>query len=230
MLAAFDGNLLPESGPALLYGYFRRAIARALFEPITGTGAWAWIVGSDVTAVHAIVTRCLANVVATLDTAAEPPSGQPWDEVVPGALAAAWRQAITHGGANPVEWRWGNRHRTNAKHPLAGRFAEQASALNPPRVPMGGDADTIQAASYLWREVPDFDVVGLSVYRQAVDLAQLERASYVIPGGVSGVPGSAHYQDQLPLWQAHQRIPMHYAPADVEAAATTTLTLLTQVE
>jgi penicillin amidase len=90
---------------------------------------------------------------------------------------------------------------------------------------MGGDGDTIQAASYLWRDTPDFDVVGLSVYRQVVDLSDITTASFVIPGGVSGNPTSSHYQDQLPLWSTHQRIPMHYTPAAIAAAATEALML-----
>jgi acyl-homoserine lactone acylase PvdQ len=30
----------------------------------------------------------------------------------------------------------------------------------------------------------------------------------VIPGGASGVPGSAHYSDQLSSWQRHELVPM----------------------
>jgi penicillin amidase len=90
---------------------------------------------------------------------------------------------------------------------------------------MGGDGDTIQAASYYWGDEAEFDVVGLSVYRQAVDLADIEHAGFVIPGGVSGVPGTPHFADQLEPWRRHRRIPMHYAPADVAGAAAHTLTL-----
>ncbi|HEU5317205.1 MAG TPA: penicillin acylase family protein, partial [Chloroflexota bacterium] len=69
------------------------------------------------------------------------------------------------------------------------------------------------------------DVVGLSVYRQVVDLVDLTTASYVIPGGVSANPESPHYQDQLPLWAAHRRIPMHYTDAAIRADARDMLTL-----
>ena len=48
----------------------------------------------------------------------------------------------------------------------------------------------------------------LSVYRQVVDLADPASASFVIPGGASGDPASAHFSDQLALWAGHRRIAM----------------------
>jgi penicillin amidase len=76
---------------------------------------------------------------------------------------------------------------------------------------MGGDADTIQAAGYGWRAGSPFTVLNLSVYRQVVDLADPESASYIIPGGASGDPESPHFADQLAEWAAHRRIPMNGA-------------------
>jgi acyl-homoserine lactone acylase PvdQ len=85
-------------------------------------------------------------------------------------------------------------------HPLGGGPLAQ--------VPMGGDADTIQAAGWGWRAGSPFTVVNLSVYRQVVDLASVETASYVIPGGASGDPDSPYFGDQLAEWADHRRIPM----------------------
>jgi penicillin amidase len=73
---------------------------------------------------------------------------------------------------------------------------------------MGGDSDTIQAASYGWRRGTPFTVMNLSVYRQVIDLANPASASFVIPGGSSGDPASPHFADQLAEWAARRRIPM----------------------
>jgi penicillin amidase len=78
---------------------------------------------------------------------------------------------------------------------------------------MGGDADTIQAAAYGWQPGGPFTVVGLSVYRQVVDLGAPATASFVIPGGASGDPDSPHFADQLARWAVHERIPMNGEPA-----------------
>lgn len=224
MLAAWDGNLLPQSSAALLYGYFRRAVADALFAPLIGASAWRWLTETEVTTTHGMISRWIANIVYALDGPTTP-DGRPWEDVLRPALTGAWRKAIAQDGQDPAQWRWEARHATAARHPLAGRYPEHAGRLNPPRAAVGGDGDTIQAASYLWGERPDFPIVGLSVYRQVVDLGDIAHASYVIPGGVSGEPGSAHFADQLEHWRTHRRIPMHYAPQDVRTAAVRSLTL-----
>jgi penicillin amidase len=134
---------------------------------------------------------------------------------LPSALAAAWAAAARHAGPDPNLWRWGDVHQAVRVHPLdgadldAGRAPRAADPL--PGVPMGGDADTIQAAGYGWRQGSPFTVTSLSVYRQVVDLADPGSAGYVIPGGASGDPDSPHFADQLAQWARHQRIPMYPA-------------------
>jgi hypothetical protein len=91
---------------------------------------------------------------------------------------------------------------------------------------MGGDGDTLQAASYAWAEGPDFDVTGLSVFRHVVPLADPARTTNVIPGGVGGMPGGRHAHDQLERWRTHRRIPAPFSLADVEAATESTLRLV----
>jgi acyl-homoserine lactone acylase PvdQ len=118
---------------------------------------------------------------------------------VPGALADSWAAAVKAGGPDPRWWRWGDVHRAARVHPLAGAF---------PGAPMGGDADTVQASGYGWRPGSPFTVTALSVYRQVVDLADPASASFVIPGGASGDPASAHFSDQFALWADHRRIGM----------------------
>ena len=105
------------------------------------------------------------------------------------------------------------------------RFIIAVARLNPPRAFVGGDSDTIQCAGYGWSGRADFDITALSVYRQCVDLTDIAAGSYVVPAGVSGLPATPHYADQLERWRAHQRIPMHYAEEAVAANARQTLTL-----
>ena len=117
---------------------------------------------------------------------------------------------MREAGPDPAQWRWGDQHRAVRLHPLSGagvptELSPDASAHS---VRMGGDADTIQAAGYRWRQDSPFTVTSLSVYRQVVDLGDPGSASFVIPGGASGDPASPHYADQLARWAAHQRIPV----------------------
>ena len=132
---------------------------------------------------------------------------------------------MREGGRRPGRVALGRRSPHERSAPLAETFPELAPLLNPPSVAAGGDGDTIQCTAYGWSGTADFDITALSVYRQAVDLAAVERASFVVPGGVSGLPGTSHFADPLELWRTHQRIPMHYTADEVASAARHTLTL-----
>jgi penicillin G amidase len=224
MLAGFDGDLQPERGDALLYGCFRQAVVEALFAPVLGAEGWAHLRAADVPTQTRLISAWLANVVCLLDTELRDaaPDGSGWQAFLPPVLARAWARATELGGPEPAQWRWSAQHGTAARHPLSAAFPRHAAELDPTRVPMGGDNDTICQAGVGWER---FDVTGLSVYRQVVDLADVDHASFVVPGGVAGLPGTQHAEDQLQLWAHCQRIPMHYAETDVAAHAVHTLTL-----
>jgi penicillin amidase len=215
LLAGFDGDLALGSAPALLYACFLRSLAEALYRPVLGAETWAWVASGALAPTLSMVRRWLGNDTWELlggplpaDAARPAPGGASADAVeraervlavLPGALAAAWAAAVQAGGPDPGQWRWGDVHRAVRVHPLAGAF---------PGAAMGGDADTIQAAGYGWRQESPFTVALLSVYRQVVDLADPASASFVIPGGASGDPASPHFADQFALWAEHRRIGM----------------------
>lgn len=214
MLAGWDGDLHADSGQALLYGCFVRSLAEALYRPPLGDAAWEWVAGGTLAPTIQLVRRWLANDTWELlgfpvppARADDEPSAARRERVLsaaPAALAGAWRAAVELGGADPARWRWGDAHQAARVHPLA-----EAGPLPP--TPMGGDADTIQAAGFGWVPGTPFTVTSLSVYRQVVDLANPASASYVVPGGASGDPASPHFADQLAEWAEHRRIPMNTA-------------------
>jgi penicillin amidase len=219
LLAGWDGDLAAGSATALLYACFLRAIAEALYRPVLGAETWTWMTSGALAPTLSMVRRWLGNDTWELLGGPVPPDarqgegrGQRVLAAVPGALAAAWAAAVKAGGPDPAQWRWGDVHRAVRVHPLGRVFT---SAF--PGTPMGGDADTIQAAGYGWRPGSPFTVASLSVYRQVVDLAEPASGSFVIPGGASGDPASAHFSDQLARWAVHQRIPMSGAPGQSAA-------------
>jgi len=206
MLASWNGDLTGSSGPALLYGCFQRALAEELYRPILGAGTWEWMISGTLAPTVGLVRRWLANdtwelLGGPVPSASDGERGRQVLAVVPSALAAAWAAAVASGGPDPARWRWDKVHQLARVHPLPGTGPF-------PRVPMSGDADTIQAAGYGWRQGSQFNVLGLSVYRQVVDLADPGAASFVIPGGSSGDPASPHFADQLADWAQNRRIPM----------------------
>jgi penicillin amidase len=134
---------------------------------------------------------------------------------VPNALADAWTAAVNLAGEDPALWRWGDVHQAVRAHPLAAHL--DMSPLE--SVPMGGDADTIQAAGYSWHRSHPFTVKSLSVYRQVVELGTPVTASYIIPGGSSGDPRSSHFADQLTEWREHRRISMPCEWPDIDVSS-----------
>jgi penicillin G amidase len=209
MLADWDGDLAAGSAPALLYACFQRALADELYRPLLGDDLWEWVAEGSLAPTITLVRRWLANDTWDLlggprpapasATAGDGASARRVLAAVPAALARAWASAVDAAGPDSAAWRWGEAHQALRVHPLAGHVGS---------VPMGGDADTIQAAGYAWLQGMPFTVTNLSVYRQVVDLGDPDHASYVIPGGSSADPASPHFADQLTEWSAHRRLPM----------------------
>jgi penicillin amidase len=248
MLAGFDGELRPERPEALLYGHVRRALARRLFAPLVGDDTWRWLVNDPLPVGTGIVSRWFVSVQAALmrraglavrpdihpragrDAEAIAAADAEWEaaaaSAIPAALGDGWAATVRSNGPDPSAWRWDARHRTNAAHPLGVRFPHLRGTLDPPVAPLGGDGDTLQAASYVWAEGPDFDITGLSVFRHVVPLDDPARATNVIPGGISGIPGGRHAHDQLEQWRVHRRVPAPFSPTDVGAATKATLNLV----
>jgi penicillin amidase len=208
MLAGWDGRLAADSGPALLYACFRRQVARALFEPVVGAPAWAWLVDGAQPAHELIVGRWLASIVSGLATGSRPPDGSSWRAVLQQGLDAAWRDAVALGGPDPEGWRWSAVRRLRDVQWLSGTPGGGPAALigGPHRI--GGDGDTLAVASYAFDIRAAFDTILVPVYRQVIDLADVASAAFVIPGGASGDPGSPHALDQLAEWTSGRLVPM----------------------
>lgn len=223
MLAAFDGDLQPERTEPLLYAYFRRELMRELFGPVVGEGNWDWLTTDPNPGLGRIAGGLIAEYVAHLDEGIEPSGGRRWSHALAPALERAWASAVRIGGPDPAAWRWGDQHTTRSRNPLSAAFPD--AKLDPPRVAIGGDGDTLMNATYGLSGKNDFVLTSVSVYRQVVDFARPDEASFIVPGGASGDARSAHFADQLPLWADCQRVPMNRLEEQAKAAAVRELVL-----
>lgn len=232
MLSGWNGDLTPDSPEALLYGCFRRTLAEQLYRNVVGPTTWEWMISETMPATGVLLRRSMGRDVwhflggpTPPGTTCPPSEGNPVSSVLQLALAEAWHDACAMGGPNPESWKWTEHHRLVPCHPLASLEAEWPVRIQPDPLGMGGDGDTIQAASYGWRRRTPFQVSGLSVYRQVVDLSDPGTGQWVIPGGASGDPRSEHFDDQLKIWAGHRRIPMLYRSEDVGADCRTAIVL-----
>ena len=101
---------------------------------------------------------------------------------------------------------------------------EHAPLLDPPSVPVGGDADTPQQGAYA--PARPFALISTSVARYVYDLADWGNSRWVVPLGSSGHPGSPHYADQMERWANVELYPMLYDWGAIRAQAETAQRLL----
>ena len=127
------------------------------------------------------------------------------------ALESALTDLRAQYGPERTAWNWGNLHQAFFRHPLEGDPGLRA-VLDRGPVPRGGDAMTVNntAAGANLRQTS-----GAS-YRQILDLSDWDRSVAINVPGQSGEPGSAHYDDLLPLWTEGKYHPLAFSRPYVE--------------
>ncbi|MDN3359823.1 penicillin acylase family protein [Actinomadura sp. DC4] len=198
-LAAGGGDLTAESTVGHVHACFRRAVARRVLDASVGPETRSWLLDCGLPGVPVLLRRWFAALTWPRDDGAWPAAAL-GDDLLASALEAAWHEA----GSRP----WGEVHRTAARHPL---HPVAGPVFDPPPAGIGGDNETIQNGAYGWREGTPFAITNLSVYRQVLDLSDLNASGWVIPGGASGRPGDPHGSDQLDAWRRHRLVPMRPA-------------------
>ncbi len=208
-LAGWDGTMGKELVAPTVYSAFRlrfhQAAARHLLGPFadevfsaTGRGGMVFLIQ---------FSNLVLTLVVDQDTSLLP-SGTDWPSLAARALADGVSDLRQRLGDDMESWQWGSVHHTRPRHTLSDALPELAGLLDPPSVPMGGDGDTPQAASY--SPLDPFIMTGMSVARYVFDLGDWNNSAWVTPLGASGHPGSPHYSDQAPIWGEVQLIPMLY--------------------
>jgi penicillin amidase len=208
-LCAWDGVMDRDAPEPLIYSALRDYLVRAVLGPILGPLAADAFSGTPRGPVaHAARIRARLGEMIAADDRTLLPSGRSWSELLQAALESAVEGLRGALGPEIAAWRWGRVHRTNPVHPLSVAFEDLAPLLDPPAVAVGGDGDTVQAASYI--PGAGFTLSSTSVARYVFDLGDWERSAWVVPLGGSGHPGSPYYADQARAWSEVQLLPMQY--------------------
>jgi len=209
MLLAWDGAMERHSAAATVYAALRERLMRDLMAPILGPLAAEAFAGTPRGAVaHMARLRGRVPEMIRADDRTLLPDGSDWPDALRRALAGAVGDLATALGPEMAAWRWERVHVTEPRHTLSGAFPGLASLLDPPSLPIGGDADTVQAGSFI--AGAGYGVTSTSVARYVFDLADWERSAWIVPLGASGHPGSPHYADQAARWGECRLAPMRY--------------------
>lgn len=145
--------------------------------------------------------------------------GTPRVEELPEILQAAFRKAVTRvstrWGPDPGSWIWGDVHTLTLVHPLgmASRIFGWYFSLGP--FPVSGSNGTVRKMGY---RSDEFRVVSGASVRQITDFSDPDRLITVIPGGQSGIPASAHYDDLSKLWLTGRYHPIPLNREEIQEA------------
>jgi penicillin amidase len=115
-------------------------------------------------------------------------------------VVTSWYQAMDTLRArfpeeDPLSITWGRLHTLTLKHPM-GEVPALNAVVNTGPFPMSGDKTTINCSG--WSFHAPYSVEVGSSFRFVSDLRD-SVVRFVIPGGNSGQPLSAHYSDQIQL-------------------------------
>ena len=234
---AWDGELERKSAEAALYEVWLDQIHKALAERFQkNRGAAQILSGSYKEMPPDAILRILSDPDRS---AGSPPAQKPTELATPNAielfgpdlvadrnqllsdtLKSAREELAKLLGPDPSQWTWGNVHVVRFRHALDQQpGAKDLFDLGPLARP--GDEYTVNATGM----GDSWDQISGASYRQIIDLSNWDRSWVINTPGQSGQPGSPHYSDLMPLWDAGRYFPLLYSRKAVEGETTDRLTL-----
>ncbi|HSP13642.1 MAG TPA: penicillin acylase family protein [Thermoanaerobaculia bacterium] len=206
LLLAWDGSVTVDSPAAALYEIWMRRLRSAFVQRDLRNDLVP--IGERV-----LPLRSMLRTIGNLPL-------EDRSRLLLGTLHQAFDEARAVMGDDPSRWRWGAIHVVHFRHGLDKRGDEAKFDRGPIERP--GDGDTIDVTA---ARPPSFEQVHGASFREIVDLGDWDRSLAINVPGQSGSPGSAHYDDLVPLWARGDYFPLLFSRAQIEGNAGDTLIL-----
>jgi len=229
----WDGELERKSPEAALYEVWMAQIRKALAERFSkASGAPQVLAGHFDDISPELILRLLGSAGVAPALERKQPAATAFsqlfgddplrarNELLSETLKGAREQLAKQLGPDSKQWQWGKLHVVTFRHSLDQQpGAKDLLDLGPIARP--GDEYTVNATAMgdSWEQL-----YGAS-YREILDLSDWDRSRVINTPGQSGQPGSPHYSDLLPLWDAGRYFPLLYSRKAVEGETTDRLTL-----
>jgi penicillin amidase len=214
LLAGWDFVLSKDSAAAACYEMWGQRLAANFTSAVVPAGAEKLISGP---LLYAKMIRALKNPDAK--TLGQAPRARR-DELLIRSLAEALGELRSRLGADMREWRWGDLHVAEFRHPLSTEKAPRAIFdLGP--VARGGDGGTVNATGGA-----NLRQTSGASFREVLDLSDWDNSVAINVPGQSGQPESKHYRDLLPLWAEGRYFPLLFSREKVEKHASERLMLV----
>jgi penicillin G amidase len=219
----WDGRLTRESSDAALYEVWFKRVTLALSERLGKVGKEG---SGQIQKIGGRYQDLPPNVV--LQILASPEKDLPGDNPLAGrndllsdALKSARIELAELLGADTSQWSWGRLHLVRFRQALDLQpGAKDLLDLGPLSRP--GDEYTVNATG---NNGDSWEQVSGASYREILDTSDWDRSLAVNTPGQSGQPGSPHYSDLMPLWDAGRYFPLLYSRKAVEQETTDRLSL-----
>ncbi|HKR00114.1 MAG TPA: penicillin acylase family protein [Pyrinomonadaceae bacterium] len=207
LFTGWDGRVIPESSAALLISHMRDAFRRRVIAAKVGTErAKLYSFSNSDTLIDRLIKERPADWL--------PKEFKSYAELLRACLAEAREELMKDYGADESKWIWGREAQVRFPHPLAGvPLVGQRFAIAP--FPQNGSQGSLPTVNR-----------GSSVsMRLIADLSDWDRTQQGIALGVSGLPSSPHWKDQLEDWRNVTPRTLPFTAAAVASAARETLLL-----
>jgi len=220
-LEAWSGSFASR-GPAALFALFERELFRAVFEDEFAAHALGGLglVGHDRGLLGVLSGRFDPVWFDDVRT----PASETRRDVVARALERAWREGRERFGEDVASWDYGSMHVLELEHALGGMPVVGALFDRGP-FELPGSGTCVNAFSGPWRGETIQVTHGPSM-RWVADAEDPDRSLAVLPGGQSGHPFDAHYDDQLEEYLAGRMHTVRWSQRAVDSGAVSTLALL----
>jgi penicillin amidase len=147
------------------------------------------------------------------------------DDILRQAMRDARDELTKRQALDADDWTWGHLHRLDLHHSTLGEsgVAPIERLFNRDGHEVGGGPSIVDATK--WDATLGYDVTAAPSMRMVVSLADFDRSRYVNLTGVSGHPGSSHYDDQTELYVNGEYLPWAFSRDAVVEAGDDTLVL-----
>ena len=224
LLADWDGCLTAGSPGATVFELLTAELAsRVARARAPHTADWALRHRITPLISHTIFTVQQSTLVRLLREQPDGWFGQPWPQVIAAALETVQHQLTTRYGPSPARWAWGEVRPLRFLHP-AGAPRLLGPVFNHGPLSGTGDSDTIAQAGIDAGD-PTANPSYTPGLRMVIDVGNWQDSRWSLPGGQSGNPASAHYDDQLRRYHNAHGIPIAWTTRDIAAATRHTLHL-----
>jgi len=114
-------------------------------------------------------------------------------------------------GPKMDSWEWGRMHVVRLHH----WFDPKVKLFNVGPVPYGGDGETVQRASFEWKN--PFETSETAVLRIIADFSDTDHVWAIIPSGQSGWWLNRNYSDQWPIWTTGGYLKLPFNDDEIKA-------------